>query len=287
MSSNTYSPELGRAGTAVINVVTKSGTNHLHGSSFFYFRNSEMDAQHPFMDFKPPSNQEQFGFTVGGPIKRNRLFFFAGYDQHAFHIPAVVRFLNGSAMHHAPSRRRVRPLPGTMSLATRRWYLPQPANSPILSGNYPAKLLGNAGFFKLDYSITPRNQLSARLSTSRYYGTNNVFFDPASPLTTYAISDNGEESVATESASLSLTSGLSAKITSHLRAQISRDLQQSEQQLGRSAHSHLQRHRWLWAVIHPSAPDPRTQTSPDGNLQPGGREKYLEIRRRRVDHANL
>ena len=44
VSSNTYSPELGRAGTAVINVVTKSGSNHLHGSGFFYFRDSELDA---------------------------------------------------------------------------------------------------------------------------------------------------------------------------------------------------------------------------------------------------
>ncbi|HEX4487510.1 MAG TPA: carboxypeptidase regulatory-like domain-containing protein [Terriglobales bacterium] len=226
VSSNTYSPELGRAGTAVINVVTKSGTNHLHGSSFFYFRNSEMDAQHPFMNFKPPSNQEQFGFTVGGPIKRNRLFFFAGYDQHAFHIPAVVRFLDGSTVI-TPQAGAGPVTPGDYEPSDQALVFATAGQLSNLSGNYPAKLLGNAGFFKLDYSITPRNQLSARLSTSRYYGTNNVFFDPASPLTTYAISDNGEESVATESASLSLTSGLSSKITSHLRAQISRDLQQS------------------------------------------------------------
>src|SRR5207302_8921327 len=60
-----------------------------------------------------------------------------------------------------------------------------------------------------------------------YYGQNNVFFDPASPITNSATSENGEEDVTTESVSVSLTSGLSPCITSHLRAQFSRDLQES------------------------------------------------------------
>src|SRR5439155_11545366 len=96
-----------------------------------------------------------------------------------------------------------------------------------MGGEFGSSLLGNAGFFKVDFSLTPKHYLSARLSTSRYYGTNNVFFDPASPITTFAISDNGQENVATESGSLSLTSGLSQRLVSHLRAQFSRDLQSS------------------------------------------------------------
>jgi hypothetical protein len=75
--------------------------------------------------------------------------------------------------------------------------------------------------------LSPHQHLSARLSTSRYYGTNNVFFDPASPITNYAISGNGEEDVKTENASLSLLSGITPRLTSHLRVQFSRDLQQS------------------------------------------------------------
>ena len=54
-----------------------------------------------------------------------------------------------------------------------------------------------------------RHHLSARLNTSRYYGTNNVFFDATSPVTNSALSDNGEENVTTESASVTLTSALS------------------------------------------------------------------------------
>src|SRR5450432_1312731 len=98
VSSNTYGVELGRSGGAVINVVTKSGSNHIHGTTFYYLRNSAFDSGFANMNSKPHGEQQQFGFTLGGPIRRNRAFFFAGYDQHAFHIPAVVRFLNGSAV---------------------------------------------------------------------------------------------------------------------------------------------------------------------------------------------
>ena len=77
-------------------------------------------------------------------------------------------------------------------------------------------------------NVTPRNLLSVRISTSRYSGENNVFIDPASPGTTYGISDNGIEHVATETAMASVTSTLSWRMVSHFRAQFSRDLQWSE-----------------------------------------------------------
>jgi len=96
-----------------------------------------------------------------------------------------------------------------------------------IGGTFQAKLLGNTGFMKVDHALTAHQYLSARLSTSRYYGTNNVFLDPASPVTNNAISANGEEEVTTESASLSLLSSITQRLTSHLRAQFSRDLQQS------------------------------------------------------------
>src|SRR4051812_34656941 len=65
VSSNTYGAELGRAGGAVVNVVTKSGSNYFHGTTFYYIRDSSMNAQHPFTDTKPDDRQQQFGFTFG------------------------------------------------------------------------------------------------------------------------------------------------------------------------------------------------------------------------------
>ena len=226
VSSNTYGAELGRAGGAVVNVVTKSGSNQMHGSGFFFFRDSAFGATHPFLDFKPQGQQQQFGFTLGGPIHRSRAFFFGGFDQHIFRVPVVMRFLDGTS--------RVTPQAGQGPLhdgdyeASDITTVFTAANQlSKLGGQFPAQMLGNAGFLKLDLELTPHESLSARLSTSRYWGQNNVFLDPASPLTTFAISDNGQEQVATETGSLSLTSSFSWRIVSHLRAQFSRDLETS------------------------------------------------------------
>jgi hypothetical protein len=98
VSSNTYGAELGRAGGAVVNVITKSGSNQIHGTQFYFLRDSALAAQHPFMDFNPHDQQQQFGLTLGGRIRRNRAFFFTGFDQHIFHIPTVVRFVDGGSL---------------------------------------------------------------------------------------------------------------------------------------------------------------------------------------------
>ncbi|HXZ26431.1 MAG TPA: TonB-dependent receptor [Terriglobales bacterium] len=224
VSSNTYGVELGRTGGAVINVVTKSGSNYWHGSGFYYLRDSAFNATSPYVGFQPPNRQQQFGFTVGGPLKRNRMWIFAGFDQHLFHIPTVVQFVGGAST--------VVPTPADYEASDQALVFASAAELSTLAGTYPSALLGNAGFFKLDWAITPRNTLSARLSTSTYYGANNVFFDSASPITNYAISDNGEEKVNTQSAVVSLTSTLGPQTMSHLRVQFSHDLQSSDPNTG-------------------------------------------------------
>ena len=226
VSSNTYGAELGRAGGAVINVVTKSGSNQMHGTAFYFIRDSGFGATHPFLDFKPHEQQQQLGFTVGGPIRHNRTFFFAGFDQHVFHVPTVVRFLDGNPIV-IPQVGQGPLHDGDFEASDQALVYAAAHKLSRLGGQYPSKMLGNAGFFKLDFTLTQHETLSARVNTSRYYGQNNVFLDPASPLTTNAISENGQEQVATETGSLALTSTFSWWLVSHLRAQFSRDLQQS------------------------------------------------------------
>ena len=226
VSSSTYGAEMGRAGGAVVNVVTKSGSNQVHGTAFYYMRDSMFAAQHDFMDFKPHDQQQQFGFTLGGPIRRNRTFFFGGLDQHIFHVPAVVRFDNGSAVVQ-PQAGAGPATPGDYGPEDQALVFASAAQLSQQAGTFPASMLGSTGFFKLDTTLNQHNNLSLRFNSSRYFGSNNVFLDTASPQTTYGISDNGEERVSTETASLSLTSNFSFHVVSHLRAQFSRDLQQS------------------------------------------------------------
>jgi hypothetical protein len=227
VSPNPISADSGRSGGGVVNVVTKSGSNKLHGSAFYYLRNSEFDAREPELNSRPANQQHQFGFTIGGPIRRNRVFFFAGYDQHIFHEPTIVRFVNG-ANSVVPQLAAGPATPGDYEADDQTVVFAAAAKLSQQAGLYPSQLIGNAGFAKLDVSLSPRNQLSIRVNTSRYSGQNNVFLDPSSPLTTYAISDNGTEHVETETATTSLTSAISLRLISHLRLQYSRDQQWSE-----------------------------------------------------------
>jgi hypothetical protein len=226
VSSNSYGAEQGRSGGAVVNVVTKSGSNHLHGTGFYYFRDSSFGAALPFVAFKPHNRQQQVGGTIGGPIKRNKIFFFTGFDQHIFHVPNVVEFLDGS------SRVIAQPgtgpyTPGDYEATDQAMVFAAAAKLTSLAGEYPAAQIGNSSYGKLDMNLTPRNQLALRVNTTRYWGLNNVFLDPASPVTYDSISNNGEEHVATETANLSLTSSFTPRLISLLRAQFSRDRQQS------------------------------------------------------------
>jgi hypothetical protein len=280
VSSNTYGAELGRAGGAVVNVVTKSGSNRLHGTDFYYLRDSALAAKHPFMDFKPHDQQQQFGFTLGGLIRRNRAFFFAGFDQHNFHIPAVMRFTNGSSVV-VPQVSPGPATPGDYESTDQALVFATAAQLSNQAGTYPASILGNAGFFKLDVVLTEHNNLSLRLNTSRYYGHNNVFLDPASPLTSFGISDNGEEDVSTESGAVTLTSNLSFRLVSRLRAQFSRDLQQSTANSADPADQDSNPHRRLRTLIDTSAPNPGASFARGGDLQRRRQETFLEIRWRR------
>ncbi len=82
VQTNNFSADIGKGG-AVVNVVTKSGTNRFHGSAFEFLRNSFMDAKNFFDDPTqaiPPFKRNEFGGSIGGPIVHNRTFFFADYQ---------------------------------------------------------------------------------------------------------------------------------------------------------------------------------------------------------------
>src|SRR5437773_5736755 len=80
--SNSFDAEYGRNSGAVVNVVTKSGTNNVHGGFYEFLRNDHLNT-HPFAftpSPKPAFKQNQFGGTLGGPIKKDKTFFFASYE---------------------------------------------------------------------------------------------------------------------------------------------------------------------------------------------------------------
>src|SRR5512139_1264600 len=68
------------------NYTIKSGTNQLHGSAYEFLRNTVLDARGFFAPKRPQQNQNQFGFTIGGPIRRNKIFFFGSYDAYRYRV---------------------------------------------------------------------------------------------------------------------------------------------------------------------------------------------------------
>ncbi len=219
VSSNGYSAELGRAGGAVFNVVTNSGGNRWHGTGFLYARDRTFDAQSAYVSSQPDEHQRQFGGTFSGPLVKNRMFLYLGYDQHQLTVPAIMQFGNGAST--------VVPQPADYDRLDQDMVFAAAAQLNSMAGEYPTNMGGNAGFAKLDFNLSPKQLLFLRLSTSRYSGTNNVFFDPASPITQYTEDNNGSEDVRTESLAASWTSIWSNHWSSNLRAQFSRDVEQS------------------------------------------------------------
>ena len=101
VQTSSYTAEFGRGNGAIINAVTHSGTNQIHGAIYEFIRNDALDARNYFDTVRQPYKQNQFGFTVGGPIVlpklyngRNRTFFFADYEGFrsvdSEPIPAIV-----------------------------------------------------------------------------------------------------------------------------------------------------------------------------------------------------
>jgi hypothetical protein len=80
--TNSYMPEFGRASGAIINIVTKGGTNDVHGNIFGFIRNKRFDARNPFSTVEDPGfTRFQGGVTIGGPLKRDKTFYYFAYER--------------------------------------------------------------------------------------------------------------------------------------------------------------------------------------------------------------
>jgi len=95
--ANSYSAEFGRSASGAINIVTKSGGNSVSGSAFYFRRDDAFDKPNYFSETVPPFEIEQYGATVGGPIRQNKLFYFGSWERRAnnrsvqVNIPVSIR----------------------------------------------------------------------------------------------------------------------------------------------------------------------------------------------------
>lgn len=93
VATNSFSAEFARTSGAAVQVITKSGTNDYHGSVFEFFRNQTLDARPPSLAYtaaKPPYHQNNFGGGMGGPIKKDRTFFFGNWETYKVNLGSVT-----------------------------------------------------------------------------------------------------------------------------------------------------------------------------------------------------
>jgi len=125
--TSNYSAEYGRVGGAVVNAVMKSGTNRFHGTAYEFLRNTDLNATgflfSPAVFVKPTLQRNQFGLTIGGPLIKNKLFFFADYEGYR----QLQRYLNFDSLPDAADRQGSLPVPVVNPLTG----IVYPANTPI------------------------------------------------------------------------------------------------------------------------------------------------------------
>src|SRR5881396_817166 len=183
----TYSAEYGKRAGGQINVVTTSGTNQVHGSAFEYLRNSVLDARNFFDQTigAPPFKRNQFGGSLGGPIKKDKMFLFGTYEGYqerlsrssASVVPGTFArqglLWPGNALGPNNSDLPVgSPVPGLkpamLKYANAFWPAPSTPDrsdgSSISYSNPPQKIGESFGLARYDYVVSSKDTLYANLT---------------------------------------------------------------------------------------------------------------------------
>ncbi len=186
--------EVGRTGAGFVNAVTKSGTNEIRGEVFYFNRNRHLTSPDAFgQDLD--NAQNQFGGSIGGPIKRDRIFFFFGIEQNYLRVPFVVDFQD---------------VPGV-------------ALTPELQGkqgeqrgtNNPTALFG-----RVDFMLNQSNTLNVQYSYTRFRGENFSFENPRQDI---AVEGNYTRENLSNGLKTSLVSVINPRFINEVRAQVATD----------------------------------------------------------------
>lgn len=175
VETNSYSAEYGRNSGGQISVLTKSGTNDFHGSAYEFFRNDHLDARNFFDSVsKPKFTRNQFGASIGGPIKREKTFFFLGFESLRERLGKTIT----SFVPDLQARQGILPDPAnpgkTLNVGVNPAVAPYLNEMPVPNGAATGDGLANYSFgfnqtlpeyyfqTRVDHNINDRQQVFAR-----------------------------------------------------------------------------------------------------------------------------
>jgi hypothetical protein len=267
VNTSNYSAEYGRAAGGVTNAVTKSGTNEVHGDAFYFQRNSDWAARNPLavqtvvvngvpqvVGIKPDDVRHQFGGTVGGPVKKDKLFFFFSYDQQKRNFPGAAIFSSPTYLNTV-----------NRALLTGRGLTDTQINNTLsflssLTGSVARKGDQLILLPKLDWHLNDKNILSVNYNRLRWDSPAGV---QTTPTVTRGKSSFGSDFVKVDWGTARLVSTLSSRAINEFRFQYARDFEFQQSQA-------------------PGPGEPRTGpngSAPDVNLTSGlnfGKPNFLE-----------
>ncbi len=208
-----FSAEFGRAAGGTVNAITKSGTNAFRGEAFYFLRDDMFTAKDPFFPAgidRPDERRHQYGFSAGGPIQSDKVFYFVNYDGQRRNFPYFVRpsqsnFITGACT-----------VPGCGS--TLAFYNglsvfnPREGNNDIFLG-------------KVDYTASNKHTFTAQYNMHRWDSPNGV---QTQPVIAVSPSANGKDVVKTDFALFTVNSVVSDRFLNEARVQIGRDFEAQE-----------------------------------------------------------
>jgi hypothetical protein len=165
--SNGYSAEYGRASGGVINTVTRSGSNDVHGTGYWFFRNRSLNARDPYSTFNPPEVRHQLGGSIGGAIKKDKLFYFFNAETTRRRFPLIASltrpplFDANGVFVGACTATAAQCQAAQQFLGRQFQVLDRTANSEL-------------GFGKLDWRPTERHSISASFNYLRWISPNGI-----------------------------------------------------------------------------------------------------------------
>ncbi len=246
VNTSNYSAEYGRSAGGVVNTVTKSGGNELHGEGYFYDRNNEWGATNPFTTvttqtspgvftsspFKPSDVRYIGGFGVGGPIIKDKLFFFFAFDRYSRNFPGVATATSPAAFFAAPTAAQINTLaqnifntatPSASQLAQAQTDYTNGLNSLLAElGSVPRTGDQTIFFPKIDWQINSRNHVSFEVNRMRWAS-------PAGIQTQTSVTDGiasfGNDYVRDTWGVAKLNTLLSSSISNEARYQYGRDFE--------------------------------------------------------------
>ncbi|HEY1760273.1 MAG TPA: TonB-dependent receptor [Bryobacteraceae bacterium] len=217
--SANFSAQYGFASGGVINTVTRSGTNDLHGSAYWFFRDgTAMDAHDPFASVNPDQWRVQAGASLGGAIVKNKLFYFFNGEFTRSNIPIVDSYVKAGIIDPVNQVFLGCGAPATPAQCTAINAL-----IPRFFGTVPRTVSQNLGFGRIDYHLNDKNTLSASLNYMGFNSPNGLQQTLVASTTGQGVNSNGNDTAAVRNGKVSLISAPKSNFVNEFRYGINTD----------------------------------------------------------------